>query len=221
MVNSVAYSPDGRRLVTASDDGTIKLWDTATGQEVFTLRGHIARVLCVAFSPDGRRIVSGSSDRTVKVWDLDPSRAEVLSRREALVQASSAVDSGEPLLRAGRWDEAAAALTSALSSYPDSPPLRLARGEALAGLGQFRRAETDFAEVIRLAPHDRRGRYYHVLSLLERGIRPACDRRAPTCWVTSAPRPMPSSPTTSPGTACWARTRLQTSRRLFAWPSWR
>ena len=51
VVNSVADSPDGGRLVTASNDGTVKLWDTATGQELFTLRGHLAPVLCVAFSP--------------------------------------------------------------------------------------------------------------------------------------------------------------------------
>ena len=52
---AVAFSPDGRRLASAGDDGTVRLWDPATGAELATLTGHTGRVTAVAFSPDGRR----------------------------------------------------------------------------------------------------------------------------------------------------------------------
>jgi WD40 repeat protein/serine/threonine protein kinase len=77
----LASSRDGRRLVTGSQDRTIKLWDTATGEEVFTLRGHTGGAIRVAFSRDGRRIASVGWDRTVRVWDASLPAADTLSRR--------------------------------------------------------------------------------------------------------------------------------------------
>ena len=50
-VSSVAFSPDGKRLASASEDRTVKVWDAATGQETLTLKGHTDRVTSVAFSP--------------------------------------------------------------------------------------------------------------------------------------------------------------------------
>lgn len=71
ILNSVAYSPDGRRLASASADYTLKLWDPADGSQVKTFKGHTNFVNSVAFSPDGKKLVSASEDSTVKVWDIE------------------------------------------------------------------------------------------------------------------------------------------------------
>ncbi|MGO8926024.1 MAG: protein kinase domain-containing protein [Limisphaerales bacterium] len=68
-VTSVAFSPDGRRIVTGSFDNTAKMWDAASGEELLTLKGHSGEVRSVAFSPDGQRIVTGSADKTARVWE--------------------------------------------------------------------------------------------------------------------------------------------------------
>lgn len=72
-VFAVAYSPDGKFLVTASFDNTLKLWEAATGKEIRTYggtTGHTKQVICVAFSQDGTMIASGSTDNTLKTWDV-------------------------------------------------------------------------------------------------------------------------------------------------------
>jgi WD40 repeat protein len=70
-VNGVAFSPDGTLLATASADGTVALWDPATGQRTATLKGHTGPVRGVAFSPDGTLLATASDDRTVALWELD------------------------------------------------------------------------------------------------------------------------------------------------------
>ncbi|WP_437932652.1 AAA family ATPase [Sorangium sp. So ce291] len=69
-VNDVAVTPDGRLVVSASSDQTLKVWELATGQLLRTLQGHTSLVLGVAVTSDGRLAVSASSDETLKVWDL-------------------------------------------------------------------------------------------------------------------------------------------------------
>ncbi|KJK38531.1 hypothetical protein UK23_41110 [Lentzea aerocolonigenes] len=69
QVLGLAFSPDGRQVATSSADGTVRLWNLATGAVDRTLTGHAAVVNGVRFSPDGRLLATASHDQTVKLWD--------------------------------------------------------------------------------------------------------------------------------------------------------
>ncbi|HUD46649.1 MAG TPA: protein kinase [Candidatus Baltobacteraceae bacterium] len=70
IIWDIACSPDGKRLATAGDDGTVRVWDAANLSELRILRGHDSAVFTVAFSPDGQWLASADQDGAIKLWDL-------------------------------------------------------------------------------------------------------------------------------------------------------
>src|SRR6186713_1959782 len=70
IIQSVAFSPDGSKVLSGALDGTLKLWDVSSGRILRTFGGHKDWVNSVAFSPDGSKALSGSADKTLKLWDV-------------------------------------------------------------------------------------------------------------------------------------------------------
>lgn len=96
-----AITPDGRRLISASRDKTLRVWDLQSGEALAVLRGHEADVRGCAVMPDGRRVVSASADRTLEIWDLETGRAlATLSGHEARVLACAVTPDGRRIVSA-------------------------------------------------------------------------------------------------------------------------
>ncbi|MDY6806101.1 MAG: caspase family protein [Cyanobacteriota bacterium] len=108
-VNSVSFSPDGKAIASASDDGTVKVW-TSYGEEILTLSGHVGPVYSVSFSPTGDIIASAGNDGTVKLWDKSGYELLTLVGRSGAVNSLSFSGSGDIIASAGNdgtvklWD---------------------------------------------------------------------------------------------------------------------
>jgi WD40 repeat protein len=74
-VSSIAYSPDGRRVLTGSEDRKVKLWDASNGQDLMTFGDGANRIRWVAFAGDGQRLAAGTQDgpaSEIYIWDARP-----------------------------------------------------------------------------------------------------------------------------------------------------
>ncbi len=118
-----AFSPDGRRVVTASEDGIARVWDTETGEPVTPPLRHAARLAHAAFSPDGSLVVTAAADSTTRVWDAatgEP-RSAPLKQGDAIRHACFSPD-GRRVATASR--DGTAQVWDVATSAPVGPPLR-------------------------------------------------------------------------------------------------
>jgi Tol biopolymer transport system component len=112
LVYAVAFAPDGKTLAAGCWDGTVRLWDLATGKELRPFTGHEGWVKSVAFSPDGQTLASGGQDGSVRLWD--PATGRELRRlggHEGWIRSVVYSPDGQRLVSAGDatfrlWDAA-------------------------------------------------------------------------------------------------------------------
>jgi WD40 repeat protein len=101
-ITACAFSPDGGRIVSAGDDGTLRLWDAAAGTSLMVLRGHEDWIRACAFSPDGSRIVSASDVGTLRLWDVAAGTSlMVLRGHEGWIRACAFSPDGSRIVSAG------------------------------------------------------------------------------------------------------------------------
>jgi WD40 repeat protein len=126
-VVSAAFSPDGKRIVTASDDYTARLWDAQTHKLIGVLKGHKKNVSHAAFSPDGNSIVTASFDGSARLWDVKTRKViAALNGHEQKVNSAAFSPDGKRIVTAS--GDGTARLWDAQTHKPIGKPLALAEG---------------------------------------------------------------------------------------------
>ncbi len=100
-LESIAFSPDGKYILTGSTDNTAKLWNIH-GHEIQTFSGHSSGVNSVAFSPDGKQVLTGSRDSTAILWELNGKAIQTFAGHKGLIESVAFSPDGKQVLTGGR-----------------------------------------------------------------------------------------------------------------------
>ena len=106
LAASAAFSGDGEWIVTCCQDRTVRIWETATGKNLFVLKGHEDRLATAAFSANKSRIVSASADKTVRLWDAHTGDPLAVYRGHADAMTSAQFLAGDLVLSVDKNDVA-------------------------------------------------------------------------------------------------------------------
>jgi WD40 repeat protein len=106
-VNIAGFSPDGRRIVTASHDKTARIWNVADGRQLHVLKGHMASISKVSFSSNGKYIVTASFDKTARIWDASTGQQlQILEGHTDFISHAGFSPNGTQIITAS-WDKTA------------------------------------------------------------------------------------------------------------------
>ncbi len=202
-VYDVAYSRDGRRVVTCGWDETVRIWDSASGNRSDLLGRHDSFVRAVAFSPDGRQIASASQDNTVRLWDTESSKPiGILRGHSRFVTDVAFSPDGRRIASASEdgtvkiWDDTAAGPARTLphdnwvpqvAFFPDGSTSPQPAGTTQSGFGTRRRVARsgpsagDRSNVPRVGPE-----IIHGLAISPDGRRIASTNRSGTVRLWDA-----------------------------------
>jgi hypothetical protein len=122
---SVAFSPDGKQVVTASFDKTARVWSAFDGKPIAVLKGHADSVSSAAFSTDGKQVVTASTDNTARVWSASDGKPIAVLKGHAQVVNSAAFSPDGKQVITASWDN-----TARVWSASDGKPIAVLKGHA-------------------------------------------------------------------------------------------
>jgi len=190
-VLSVSWNEDGSRLVTACYDGTVRLWDVATGTQIATLAEDAATAFNAAWSPLGRAIAAVGHDGSVRLWDADTGYDLVDDPTFLAGQTVRRYQRAQILTLQGEHDQAAQLFAEVLAWKPDHTGIMWEQSAAYARMGDWKTAADGLSRISGLQPKDRFAGVAWAMLLLwgedVDGYRRVCTQLLQMVKETSAP----------------------------------